>query len=259
MPEAYDNEEAQKILQLAMLKQGQDNTLLRSQLYEIAEDLGISAATLEAAEEEWKVQLEEQQARQEFSSFRHQQLRRSIVQHIGVNSVLVLLNGMTTHRVDWAVYPAVIWGAAIFWEAWQVLWPKDEQFNRAFRRWRLRQQIGASFKAISERFKLSWSVRNTFNANEAQADDIDTSLQSIDESSPDKDSDALKVISPDNQISVVPVSEAPRSSNPSKISPTQKSRLQNRVHHHHASHNRISNFSHQNQRGAEQNETDHVS
>lgn len=157
MPETYDEEAVQQILRLAMIRQGKNGPLLRSQLVEIAEELGISEASLAAAEEEWQVQTEEQQARQEFAVYRHHQLRQGIVRFIIINSFLVMLNVITLHRIDWSVYPVLIWGMAIALQAWQVMQCEGENYDRAFRRWRLRQQIGQSFKAISERFKLSWS------------------------------------------------------------------------------------------------------
>lgn len=154
MPETYNEDAVQQILKLAMVRQGQDVELPRSQLIEIAEDLGITESTLAAAEEEWKIQQEEQQAREDFEVYRHQQLRRGIVRFLIVNSTLVLINLVFAHRINWAVYPTLIWGMAIALQAWQTYQTEGEEYDRAFRRWRLRQQIGESFKAISERFKI---------------------------------------------------------------------------------------------------------
>jgi hypothetical protein len=269
MPETYENEEAQQILQLAMLKQGKSGSLLRSQLFDIAEDLGISATTLAAAEEEWQGQLEEQQARQEFTSFRHRQLRRNIVQHLAVNSALVLLNGVTSHRIDWAVYPAMIWAIAIFWEAWQVLWPEDEQYNRAFRRWRLRQQIGESFKMISERFKSAPSPSDSAEETNGSGDRQPASKsENTSAASIDPPSEFCKNPSgtpPSTlEISVVALSDKGRDSdsgqpNPTPLSPAQKSRLQNRLSNHHSGQHRGSHFLPRHHQGHEQNDTDQVS
>lgn len=154
MPETYNEDAVQQILRLAMNRQGQDVALPRSQLIEIAEDLGISEADLEAAEEEWQVQQEEQEARESFDAYRHQQLRQGIARFLIINGGLVLLNLVIDHRITWSVYPVLIWGMAIALQAWQTLKAEGEEYDRAFRRWRLRQQIGQSFKAISERFKI---------------------------------------------------------------------------------------------------------
>ncbi|MEM9449747.1 MAG: 2TM domain-containing protein [Cyanobacteria bacterium P01_E01_bin.6] len=260
MPEAYDKEAVQQILQLAMVKQGQEEPLLRSQLVEIAEELGISEITLAAAEEEWKVQADEQQARDEFFTYSHHQLRRSIAQHIAINSVLVIINGLTTHRIDWAVYPAAIWGLAILWQAWQVLWPENEQYNRAFRRWRLRQQIGESFKVLSERLKMSWTGNNESDAKHASIDETSEQASNLsrndettatEESSPSKPSSSgtsqlrHPTISPTTSVG--------------HMSPSQKSRKQNRINQHHSSHNRISHLSRDSHRERDQNGADHLS
>lgn len=155
MPETYNEDAVQQILKLAMIRQGQDVALPRSQLVEIAEDLGISESTLEAAEEEWQVQQEEQQARESFDVYRQRQLRQGIIRFLIVNGGLVLLNVAVAHRVGWSVYPVLIWGMAIAFQTWQTFRNDGEEYDRAFRRWRLRQQIGESFKAISERLKFS--------------------------------------------------------------------------------------------------------
>jgi len=99
MSKTYNENAVQQILRLAMVKQGQDVALLRSQLVEIAEDLGISESTLVAAEEEWQTQQEEEQARESFDAYRHQQLRQSIVRFLAVNGGLVFLNLVFAHRI----------------------------------------------------------------------------------------------------------------------------------------------------------------
>ncbi|MGB3492643.1 MAG: 2TM domain-containing protein [Elainellaceae cyanobacterium] len=180
MPETYNEDAVQKILRLAMIRQGQDVALPRSQLVEIAEDLGISESTLEAAEEEWQVQQEEQQARESFDVYRHQRLRQGIIRFFIVNGGLVLLNVAVAHRVDWSVYPVLFWGLAIALQAWQTWRTEGEDYDRALRRWRLRQQIGESFKAISERLKFSG-----LDDGEQASEESEGFAQSSSTSSPD--------------------------------------------------------------------------
>lgn len=166
MPETYDDEAVQQILRLAIVKQGQDRPLPRSQLLEIAEELGIPESVLVKAEEEWQIQQEEQQARGDFEVYRHQQLRRGITRFLVVNSFLVLLNLLTSHTINWSVYPVLIWGLAIALQSWQTFQAEGEEYDRSFRRWRLRQQIGQSFKAISERLKIVDPIDSTTEAGD---------------------------------------------------------------------------------------------
>ncbi len=236
MPETYDEEAVQEILRLALIKQGQDGSLLRSQLVEIAEELGISEAVLAAAEEEWQVQAEEQQARTDFAVYRHQQLRQGIVRFIIINSFLVLLNGVTAHRIDWSVYPVLIWGMAIMFQAWQVLQSEGEQYDRAFRRWRLRQQIGESFKAIAERLKLSWRASSGHKSATSGSDGKSTP----DPFSSDQNDANLRAQSTDTIT--LPSAQAKQSTrNQGQLnqgSSAQKSRKQNRISQHIAYQNR---------------------
>lgn len=252
MPEAYDEEAVQQILRLAMEKQGQGGPFLRSQLLEIAQDLGISEAALGAAEEEWQVQSEEKQAREQFAAYRHQQLRQSIVRFIIINSMLVILNGLTSHRIDWSVYPVLLWGMAIMLQAWQVLRSEGENYDRAFRRWRLRQQIGASFKAISERLKLSWSGANSDNSQSSldKGCEATSDCHSSESASGDSDetSGAQTDIAPrypnqnlmdQNLIDQNRINQ----NNLDQTSPAQKSRRHNRMGQRHSSQNRLGRLS----------------
>ena len=247
MPEAYDEEAVQQILRLAMEKQGQGGPLLRSQLLEIAQDLGISEAALGAAEEEWQVQTEEQQAREQFAAYRHQQLRQSIVRFIIINSILVILNGLTAHRIDWSVYPVLLWGMAIVLQAWQVLRSEGENYDRAFRRWRLRQQIGASFKAISERLKLSWSRANPTSSQSALDKRYRTTSNcSSSESASNESDETLGAQS--NLASHYPnqnIVDQNRinQGNFDQTSPAQKSRRHNRIGQRYSHQNRLGHLS----------------
>jgi len=61
-------------------------------------------------------------------------------------------------------------------QTWQTFRTEGEQYDRAFRRWRLRQQIGQSFKEISERFKFLGfddvsQKPSAFNPNNSAAPD----------------------------------------------------------------------------------------
>ena len=79
MPETYNEESVQQILKIAMSRQGQSGDLTRSQLQEIADELGISEDNLMAAEQDWDLQQQERDDRQAFDVYRHQQLRQGVV------------------------------------------------------------------------------------------------------------------------------------------------------------------------------------
>ena len=153
MPETYNEESVQQILKIAMSRQGQSGDLTRSQLQEIAEELGISEDNLMAAEQDWDLQQQDRDERQAFDSYRHQQLRKGGVRCLVVSVFLVLSNVMMSHTISWAVYPILTWLLLLSLQGWRTYQREGEDYDRAFRRWKLGQQIGQSFKAITERFK----------------------------------------------------------------------------------------------------------
>ncbi|MEB3358381.1 MAG: 2TM domain-containing protein [Synechococcales bacterium] len=158
MAQTYDEDAVQQILRLALMRQGQAGDLTRSQLIDIAQDLGISPANLLAAEEEWQAQQEERHDRQEFERYRRQQLHHSIAKFAIINSFLVVSNLLIAHSLNWSTYVLLGWGLVLSLQTWRTFQTEGDDYDRAFRRWRLRQQIGQSFKALSERFKLSPSA-----------------------------------------------------------------------------------------------------
>ncbi|MEB3231046.1 MAG: 2TM domain-containing protein [Leptolyngbyaceae bacterium] len=149
MPETYNEEAIQQILKLAMSRQGQAVDLTRSQLLDIADELGISEDNLAAAEQDWDIQCQEQADRLAFEAYRHLQLQQGIVWCLVINTALVTTNIVSNHTVTWAVYPVLIWGCVLALQAWRVYQDGGEEYDRAFRRWKLGQQIGESFKAIT--------------------------------------------------------------------------------------------------------------
>jgi len=161
MPETYNEESIHNILQLAMSRQGQSGELTRSQLQEIADELGISAVNLAAAEEDWGERCQERSDRYAFDVYRHLQLRQQIVRCVSVCTALSVLNLAINHALNWAIYPTLAWSCLITLQAWRTYQHEGEQYDRAFRRWKLGQQIGASFKALSQQFQAVVSQRPT--------------------------------------------------------------------------------------------------
>ena len=153
MPNTYDEAAVQRILAIARTRQGQSGPLSRSQLIDISRELKISPANFLAAEEEWLVEQEEQTARAAFDCDRHQRFRRGL-RRFGIGSALLLLcDLLSTSQLSWSQYIILGWAGITTFQAWQVYAAPQERYDRAFRRWWLRQQIGESFKAISERLR----------------------------------------------------------------------------------------------------------
>ncbi|MGJ3248188.1 MAG: 2TM domain-containing protein [Elainellaceae cyanobacterium] len=153
MAEIYDEEAVQQILQIAIARQSSKAELSRSQLVEIAEDLGISLGDLQAAEQQWQIQKQTQQEHQAFHDYQHERLRQSAVKYLIVNTFLLLINAWINQTLSWSVPIALIWGLFLALQAWQTFHPEGQSYEKAFHRWRLRQQVGQSLKTFSEKLK----------------------------------------------------------------------------------------------------------
>ena len=106
MAERYSAEQAQKILVLAM---GQDEQagFSRSQLEDMATDLGISTDTLKQAE---KIYQASPSAIQEPKRQKNRQQFRT---YAVVNVFLLALNFTLSGTITWAIYPLLGWGLGL--------------------------------------------------------------------------------------------------------------------------------------------------
>lgn len=144
-PGLYQAEEAQAILQIAIARQTEEGELTRTQLFEIAEELGIASSTLVEAEQEWALKQKESTELQEFDTLLRQRFESHLIRFAVVNLVLFALNWMTAGTLSWALYIFLFWGGALGLHAWRTYRPNPQQYRRRFEKWRRREQIKRSF------------------------------------------------------------------------------------------------------------------
>lgn len=152
VPQTYRQEEAQAILQLAFARKEEDGELSRSQLWEIAMELGISPEDLQAAEAEWVATRGEFQQKQAFNLYRRNRFKHRLVRYVIVNGFLILLNLVATGGLSWSVYILLAWGLGLSLDGWKTYQTDGEQYDRAFGRWRLKQQVGRSIGNFANKF-----------------------------------------------------------------------------------------------------------
>ncbi|NEQ25675.1 MAG: 2TM domain-containing protein, partial [Microcoleus sp. SIO2G3] len=87
---SYQQEDIQQILNLAIARQDNVEEFSHEQLVEIANELGISTATLLEAERDWLLQKGEQQKRQDFNLYRRSKLKRRFGKYLIINSFLMI-------------------------------------------------------------------------------------------------------------------------------------------------------------------------
>ncbi len=144
-PELYSPEAVQGILQLALAQQSGDG-LTRSQLMEVAVEMGISPTTLEAAELAWQGEQALRSEQTEFDRFRRQRFQHHGIRYGVFSLFLITLNYMASSEVSWAWYGVLFWGVGIALHGWKTFYPTDEQYSQAFEKWRRRQQIKRSLR-----------------------------------------------------------------------------------------------------------------
>ena len=152
MTELYRSEDAQQILQIAIARQTEEGELTRVQLYEIASELNISVADMQAAEQEWLTRQGELEERSAFIRFRQSRFQQRLVKYAIVNVFLIALNLLTTPGMLWSVYITLFWGIGVALDAWKTYRTSDLEFEEAFENWRQRQQLKRSVSTILTRF-----------------------------------------------------------------------------------------------------------
>lgn len=149
-PAIYQSEEAQAILQIAIARHTEEGELTRSQLFEIAEELGIAPTTLAEAEQQWALQQQESVEIQAFDQYQQQRFQGHLIRFVVINLVFFIINWLAAGTLSWSLYIFLFWGAGLSLQAWQTYWPPEEQYRRRFETWRRREQIKRSFSRFMD-------------------------------------------------------------------------------------------------------------
>jgi hypothetical protein len=152
MNEFYRSEDAQQILHLAIARQAEAGELSRVQLFEIAAELNISAADLQAAEQDWLSRRGEFEERRAFNLFRRGKFQQRLGRYLIVNLFLILLNLLTAGGLTWSLYIGLAWGVGVALDAWKTYRMNGEDYEEAFQRWRQKRQIKQTFNNLLNRW-----------------------------------------------------------------------------------------------------------
>lgn len=151
MIELYRSEDAQQILQIAIARQAEVGELTRSQLFEIAAELNIAPADIEAAEREWLTRQGETVERNAFNLQRRHRFQQRFAKFAIVNSFLVVLNLLSGSGLSWSLYILLFWGVGMALDAWKTFRLGGEDYEEAFLRWRQRRQLKKSVSTLVNR------------------------------------------------------------------------------------------------------------
>ncbi|MCU0566401.1 MAG: 2TM domain-containing protein [Oculatellaceae cyanobacterium Prado106] len=151
MNEIYRQEDAQQILQLAIARQAEAGELSRTQLFEIAAELNISPADIQAAEQEWLTYRGELQERQDYNRCRRDKFQQGFVKYLIVNGFLVAIDLLTGGGISWSLYVILGWGLGVALDAWKSYRTEGEAYEAGFQRWRQTRQLKKSLNTFVNR------------------------------------------------------------------------------------------------------------
>lgn len=148
----YSHEDVQQILNLAIAKQVHQGEFSRTQLVEIAAELGISKGEIATAEQAWRQQQGEIQTRQTFNTLRQANLRKHAGQYVIVSSGFGILNLVIFASQPWSLVVVIPCGLKLALETWNVYYTQGEAYEQAFRRWQRKHRVGNVLKGWLGRF-----------------------------------------------------------------------------------------------------------
>lgn len=152
MTDLYRQEDAQQILQIAIARQVESGELSRVQLFEIANELGISKVELQLAEQEWLTLKGEAQERQAFKLQQRTQFVQTLSKFAIVNLFLMVLNYIASSQLTWSLYIVLAWGLWIALKGWKTFYMQGDEYESAFQRWRRGRQLKKSVNRLLDRW-----------------------------------------------------------------------------------------------------------
>lgn len=153
---SYSQEDVQRILQLAIARQADDQEKEFSyvQLLEIATELQISPETLKLAETDWRSQHNELRQRQAFNAYRFTKFKKRLGNYAIFNSFLLLVDFIGGGTITWSLYFLLFCGLTLGLDVWNTFQTKGDEYEMAFQKWHRKHQIKQTINTfISKWFK----------------------------------------------------------------------------------------------------------
>ena len=155
-PEIYSSEDVQQIIQIALARQGEEDELTRTQLWEIADELNIDLQTLQLAENQWLQYKDTSQKRRAFDLYRRDCFKQKTIKYSIVNGFFITLNLIATGGLSWSLYILLFFGLGLALDGWKTFHSRDEEYERAFQRWSFQNEVKQTFNNIWQKLYRSW-------------------------------------------------------------------------------------------------------
>ncbi|HEY9770896.1 MAG TPA: 2TM domain-containing protein [Coleofasciculaceae cyanobacterium] len=157
-PDSYSQEDIQQILQLAIATHYTDEELSRQQLWEIASELDINNATIQAAERKWLEQKAVDRQRRAFDLHRRQKFKQKLTKFAIVNTFIVSFNFVAAGTLSWSLYILLFWGLGIALSGWKAYQSQGEEYERAFQRWSFQNEVKQTVATVWTRLQEAWQA-----------------------------------------------------------------------------------------------------
>jgi hypothetical protein len=132
----YTSEEVNRIIRRALTQQRTD-VITHQELVEVARELGINPATLDAAIEQERQESEKQNARAVWTERRQAGFRRHLWTFVIVNGALFLIN-VLTRGPWWFQWPLLGWGIGLALQGKNAYFPTEREVEKEMGRMRYR-------------------------------------------------------------------------------------------------------------------------
>ena len=157
-PDSYSQEDIQQILNLAIAKHHTEEELTRQQLWEIASELDISNAIIQAAERDWLEQKVVDRQRHAFDLYRRQKFNQKLTKYAIVNTFLVSFNLIAAGTLTWSLYILLFWGLGVALSGWRAYQSKGEAYERAFQRWSFQNEVKQTVATVWTKVQQAWQA-----------------------------------------------------------------------------------------------------
>ncbi|WP_414529716.1 2TM domain-containing protein [Nodularia chucula] len=157
---SYSQEDVQRILQLAIARQADDQNKEFSyeEILEIAKELDISPDALNLAEIDWRSQRSEIQQRQAFNSYRIGKFKKRLGNYAIINGFLILLDFIGGNTLSWSLYFLLFCSLTLGLDAWNTFQTKGEEYEMAFQKWYRKHQIKKTINTVVNKWFKAWQI-----------------------------------------------------------------------------------------------------
>ncbi len=157
-PDSYSQEDIQQILQIAIANHYTEEELSRQQLWEIAAELDLSNATIQAAERNWLEKKVIDRQRHAFDLHRRQKFKQKFTKFAIINTFLISFNLIAVGTVSWSLYILLFWGLGIALSGWKAYQSQGEEYERAFQRWSFQNEVKQTVATVWTKFQQVWEA-----------------------------------------------------------------------------------------------------